>query len=105
MKLFLPLLAFAAAGRQDASYNYDDYDYGVTASPMTDGPVVHGSRPGYGQNGGGQSGGDGTCTRDDYNNKNKHSWRTNCPSGCGITEYVGELDGEIDASWNKMVIS
>merc|ERR1711860_343329 len=83
--------------------NYEDYDYGVTASPMTDGPVVHGSRPGSGQND--QSGGDGTCTRDDYNNKNKHSWRTNCPSGCGITEYVGELDGEIDASWNKMVIS
>ena len=102
MKLFLPLLAFAAAGRQDASYNYDDYDYGVTESPMTDGPVVHGSRPGSRPNDGQN---DGICTRDDYNNKNKHSWRTNCPSGCGITEYVGELDGEIDASWNKMVIS
>merc|ERR1711931_57588 len=68
-----------------------------------------GSRPDGRPNGGGGNhhGGndDGTCTRDDYNNKNKHSWRTNCPSGCGITEYVGELDGEIDASWNKMVIS
>merc|ERR1719334_1542939 len=104
MKLFLPLLAFAAAGRQDASYNYDDYDYAVTASPMTDGPVrdQFGSRPDN-QNGGGQN--DGTCTRDDYNNKNKHSWRTNCPSGCGITEYVHELDGQIDDSWNKLVVS
>ena len=104
MKLFLPLLAFAAAGRQDASYNYDDYDYqGVTSSPMTDGPVrdALGSRPDHGQN----DQNDGTCTRDDYNNKNKHSWRTNCPSGCGITEYVGELDGEINASWNKLVVS
>jgi len=103
MKLFLPLLAFAAANRQDASYsNYDDYNYGVTAGPMTDGPVVGlGSRPGPGQN----DQNDGTCTRDDYNNQNKHSWRTNCPSGCGITEYVGELDDEINASWSKLVTS
>ena len=104
MKLFLPLLAFAAANRQDASYNYDDYDYAPTFSPITDGPVrgnIQGSRPDHGQN----DQNDGTCTRDDYNNPNKHSWRTNCPSGCAITEYVGELDGEINASWNKLVVS
>merc|ERR1719516_746616 len=67
-----------------------------------------GSRPGNRPNGGGnQHGGsdDGTCTRDDYNNKNKHSWRTNCPSGCGITEYVNELDGQIDDNRNKLVVS
>ena len=80
MKLFLPLLAFAAANRQDASYNYDDYDYAPEFSPITDGPVrgnIQGSRPDHGQN----DQNDGTCTRDDYNNPNKHSWRTNCPSG------------------------
>ena len=104
MKLFLPLLAFAAANRQDASYNYDDYDYAPQFSSISDGPVrgnVQGSRPDHGQN----DQNDGTCTRDDYNNPNKHSWRTNCPSGCAITEYVGELDGEINASWNKLVVS
>ena len=115
MKLFLPLLAFAAAGRQDASYDYNYSDYpAVTDTPVrhddyTGGISGQGSRPGGRPNGGGGNhhGGndDGTCTRDDYNNKNKHSWRTNCPSGCGITEYVNELDGQIDDNWNKLVVS
>merc|ERR1711915_572256 len=86
MKLFLPLIAFAAAQRQDASYDYyNDYNQGIV------GPA--GPRD------------DGTFTRDDYNNPNKHSWRTNCPSGCAITEYVNQLDGEINSSWNKLVVS
>ena len=105
MKLFLPLLAIAAAQRQDASYNYDDYQY----DSLTDGAVDSdgkGSRPDQLQNGGGHSRqDDGTCSRDDYNNPNKHSWRTNCPSGCGITEYVMELDADIDANWQKLVVS
>ena len=105
MKLFLPLLAIAAAQRQDASYNYDDYQY----DSLTDGAVDSdgkGSRPDQLQNGGGHSRqDDGTCSRDDYNNPNKNSWRTNCPSGCGITEYVMELDADIDANWQKLVVS
>ena len=99
MKLFLPLLAFAAANR--VIYVPSSSSDG---SSITDGPVrgnIQGSRPDHGQN----DQNDGTCTRDDYNNPNKHSWRTNCPSGCAITEYVGELDGEINASWNKLVVS
>jgi len=33
-----------------------------------------------------------TCSVADYNNDRVASWRTNCPSGCELYEYLEQTD-------------
>merc|ERR1712212_593190 len=43
-----------------------------------------------------------TCSITDYANRQVASWRTNCPSGCGIFEYLNEADVRINDHWKKV---
>merc|ERR1719427_1961194 len=99
MKLFFPLAAVALAQRADYSH-YDSYSDEVTYSPPVD---PFGPRPGNNNHQEDDSN-NGQCSRDDFNKPNIHSWRTNCPSGCAITEYVKDLDSQLDQSWEKLVV-
>ena len=38
---------------------------------------------------------DDTCTIADYSNNRVSSWRTNCPSGCAIYEYLEETSDKV----------
>merc|ERR1712235_149403 len=45
---------------------------------------------------------DDTCTIADYSNNRVSSWRTNCPSGCAIYEYLEETSDKLNDDWNKL---
>jgi len=42
------------------------------------------------------------CSIEDYKKTNVPSWRTNCPSGCEIKEYMDEMGARIDSNWAKV---
>jgi paraquat-inducible protein B len=43
-----------------------------------------------------------SCTIADYSNTRVNSWRTNCPSGCEIYQYLGQVDDKLNDDWNKL---
>merc|ERR1719436_1643920 len=45
---------------------------------------------------------DGSCSIEDYNNPNVDSWRTNCPDGCAIKEYMDEMEAKINDNWRRV---
>jgi len=36
-----------------------------------------------------------TCSIADHNNPRVNSWRTNCPSGCAIYDYLGLAEDKV----------
>merc|ERR1711953_436844 len=44
---------------------------------------------------------DWECDIQDYNDRSISSWRTNCPSGCHIKEYMDEMKMNINDQWAK----
>merc|ERR1711868_188150 len=42
------------------------------------------------------------CGIEDYNDRNVASWRTNCPSGCAIYNYLDEVESKINDDWNRL---
>lgn len=36
-----------------------------------------------------------SCTIADYSNTRVSSWRTNCPSGCEIYQYLGQVEDKV----------
>merc|ERR1712141_377161 len=45
---------------------------------------------------------DDQCSIEDYASPNVASWRTNCPSGCEIKEYMDEMGQRIDSNWERV---
>ena len=37
-----------------------------------------------------------SCTIADYSNTRVSSWRTNCPSGCEIYQYLGQVEDKVN---------
>ena len=46
--------------------------------------------------------GECVCGIEDYNNPNVASWRTNCPSGCALYEYLKEVEDKLNDDWRKV---
>merc|ERR1712241_491223 len=46
--------------------------------------------------------GECVCGIEDYNNPNIASWRTNCPSGCALYEYLEEVEDKLNDDWRKV---
>ena len=42
------------------------------------------------------------CGIEDYNDRNVASWRTNCPSGCAIYDYLNEVEEKLNDDWGRL---
>ena len=47
---------------------------------------------------------DCTCGIEDFNDASVSSWRTNCPSGCAIYQYLDEVDDKLNDDWNQLEV-
>ena len=47
---------------------------------------------------------DCTCGIEDYNDPSVSSWRTNCPSGCAIYQYLDEVEDKLNDDWEQLEV-
>merc|ERR1712235_173377 len=45
---------------------------------------------------------DCVCGIEDYKDPSVASWRTNCPSGCELYQYLEEVEDKLNADWNRV---
>merc|ERR1719327_727273 len=104
----LAFAGFTSAEKCSASRGpRPDFEADVTVAPPTTPawrysttvPIVD-----VGPNSGGKSqpNDDCVCGIEDYKDPSVASWRTNCPSGCELYQYLEEVDDKLNADWNRV---
>jgi len=104
----LALVGFTSAEKCAASRGpRPDFEESVTAAPTTS-PVwrQETTLPFFDVNpnaqGKSQPNDDCVCGIEDYKDPSVASWRTNCPSGCELYQYLEEVEDKLNADWNRV---